>query len=184
MAQRPGEASPQYRTKEIFCMTSTIKRGLGVLALFGIVVFLAAGAHSDEIQPPGPLAAVDDPPNAPPPNLRQQSDPCGSQMMGKMGPRMWIGRGSGMGGPGMMGGGMGMPGMSGMPGMGPGMGMPGMPEPMMLMRMMSRNPKLAGKMMQMHADMMRAMADVLTKYGKEMESGDWPTAKGNGAGDD
>ena len=63
----------------------------------------------------------------------------------------------------------------------PGMEMMGMP---MMMHMMARNPKLAGKMMQMRADMMRAIADVLTKYGKQMESGDWPTTPAKGGGDD
>ena len=96
-------------------------------------------------------------------------------MMGKMG--------EGRGGFRMLmrGGGMGMPGM-GMGGMGmPGMGMmPMMPQRMMMMRMMARNPKLAGKMLQMRADMIRAVADVLTKYGKEMESGQWPAAEGKG----
>jgi len=76
--------------------------------------------------------------------------------------------------------GMGMPGM-GMYGMGV-MGMPMMQDHMM--RMMVRNPKLAGKMMEMRADMMRAIADVLTKYGKQMESGDWPTTSAKGGGDD
>jgi hypothetical protein len=65
--------------------------------------------------------------------------------------------------------------------MGPemGMGMMGMPmmqEHMAMMRMMERNPKMAGHMMEMRADMMRAMADVMSKYGKEMESGQWQTS--------
>jgi hypothetical protein len=159
-------------------MTHSVKRGLGVFAILGIVLCLAAVAPGDENQTQGPVAvAPADPPTAPP-NLRMQSNPCGG-MMGKGMPQMWMGAGPGMGGPAMRGG-MGMPPM----GMGmPGMGMPGMPEPVMIMRMMGRNPKLAGKMMQMHADMMRAMADVLTKYGKEMESGDWPAMQGKGGGD-
>jgi hypothetical protein len=166
------------------------QRGLGVFAILSIVLLVAAVAPGDETQMQGPAAAAPGDPPPAPPNLRMQSDPCGG-MAGKMGMGpMWLGAGpgmgmrGGMGGPGMaMRGGMGMPGM-GMPGMGaPGMGMPGMPDPMMVIRMMSRNPKLAGKMMQMRADMMRAMADVLTKYGKEMESGDWPSAQGKGGGD-
>lgn len=53
------------------------------------------------------------------------------------------------------------------------MGMPMMGDHMAMMRMIARNPKMAGRMLQMRADMMRAVADVMTKYGKEMESGDW-----------
>lgn len=104
----------------------------------------------------------------------------GMQQMGSkpgmMGTKMQGLRMQGMGMPqmGMMG--MGMMGM-------PMMGMPMMHQHMMMMRMMARNPKLAGKLMQMHADMMRAVADVLTKYGKQMESGDWPKAQ-CGDGDD
>jgi len=44
----------------------------------------------------------------------------------------------------------------------------------MMMYMVAHNPKLAGKMLEMRADMMRAIADVLTKYGQQMESGQWP----------
>jgi hypothetical protein len=107
--------------------------------------------------------------------------PCmGGEMM--HGP-MFMHRGPGM--PGAMGmqGPMGMPGME-MGGMGPAMGMmPMMMPPHMMMRMVARNPKLAGKMMQMHADMMRAIADVLTKYGKEMEAGQWPAPQKGGEGE-
>jgi len=78
--------------------------------------------------------------------------------------------------PGQMGG-MEMPGMEMMGGM-------PMMHPQMMMRMMARNPKLAGKMLQMRADMMRAVADVLTKYGKQMESGQWPATPEKAAGDD
>src|SRR5579885_494683 len=63
--------------------------------------------------------------------------------------------------------------------MGPEMGMMGMPmmqEHMAMMRMMERNPKMAGHMMEMRADMMRAMADVMSRYGKQMESGQWQTS--------
>jgi hypothetical protein len=115
----------------------------------------------------------------------QPAPPCmaGSKMgMQGMGPKPGM---PGMMGmqemrmPGMQTQGMGMPGM-GMPGM-EMMGMPMMQDHMM--RMMARNPKLAGKMMQMRADMMRAIADVLTKYGTQMESGDWPAAPAKGGGD-
>jgi hypothetical protein len=53
------------------------------------------------------------------------------------------------------------------------MGMPMMGDHMAMMRMIADNPKMAGRMLEMRADMMRAIADVMTKYGKEMESGDW-----------
>ena len=53
------------------------------------------------------------------------------------------------------------------------MGMPMMGDHMAMMRMIAHNPKMAGRMLEMRADMMRAIADVMTKYGKEMESGDW-----------
>ena len=55
------------------------------------------------------------------------------------------------------------------------MGMMGMPmhQHMGMMHMIAHNPKLAGRMLEMRADMMRAVADVMTKYGKEMESGEW-----------
>jgi hypothetical protein len=86
------------------------------------------------------------------------------QMRGMMGMRM-----PGMKAPGMQPTGMGMPGM----------GMMGMP----MMHMIAHNPKLAGKMMQMRADMMRAIADVLTKYGKQMESDNWPAASTKGDDD-
>jgi len=96
--------------------------------------------------------------------------------MQEMGPKSGM---MGMMGMGMQGRGKSMPGME-MPGMGM-MGMPMMQDHMM--HMMARNPKLAGKMMQMRADMMRAIADVLTKYGKEMESGTWPSTPSKGDDD-
>jgi len=76
-------------------------------------------------------------------------------------------------------GSMGMKGghhrwMQGREGGEPGMmGMPMMGDHMAMMRMIAHNPKMAGRMLEMRADMMRAIADVMTKYGKEMESGDW-----------
>jgi len=63
--------------------------------------------------------------------------------------------------PGMMGGGMMCPMMSG------GMGM----MPMMGMMGGAQDPKMLGRMLQMRADMMRAMADVLAKHGKALEEG-------------
>ena len=168
-------------------MTLSIKRGLGLVAFFAITLLLTAGARRVESQEPAPAAAAQGEAATPtPPSQGQmaqemESDPC-QPMMGKMGMARrggmpWMG----MMGMGMQGGGMGMPGME-MGGMGmPGMGMmPMMPQHMMMMRMMARNPKLAGKMLQMRADIMRAVADVLTKYGKEMESGQWPAAEGKG----
>jgi hypothetical protein len=56
----------------------------------------------------------------------------------------------------MMGSGMGM-GMMG----GGGMGMMASPS----------DPKMLGRMLQMRADMMRAMADVMAKHGKALEEG-------------
>ncbi len=64
--------------------------------------------------------------------------------------------------------------MEGREGSEPGMmGMPMMGDHMAMMRMIAHNPKMVGRMLEMRADMMRAIADVMTKYGKEMESGDW-----------
>jgi hypothetical protein len=60
-------------------------------------------------------------------------------------------------------------GMMGMP----MMGMPMMGDHMAMMRMISHNPKMAGRMLEMRADMMRAVADVMARYGKQMESGEW-----------
>jgi hypothetical protein len=161
-------------------MTPSIKRGFGVLAFLAIALLLAAGARSVESQEPAPTAAAQGEAATPTHPSQEQmaqemeADPCQS-MMGKMG----MSQRGGMPGMGMMGmrmhGGMGMPGME----MG-GMGMMPMMHGQMMMRMMARNPKLAGKMLQMRADMMRAMAEVLTKYGKEMESGQWPAPQGKG----
>ncbi len=165
-------------------MSPLIKRSFGLIAFLAITMLLAAGARGGDSQGQAPAVASQADPAAPT-NAKQEqlaqeqeSGPC-QAMMGKMGmPPMGQGGRPGMGmmgpggapGMGMMGpGGMGMPGTE----MG-GMGMMPMMHEHMMMRMMARNPKLAGKMMQMRADIMRAVADVLTKYGKEMESGQWP----------
>lgn len=159
-------------------MTPTIKRSFGVIAFFAIGLLLATGVRSAESQQPVPATAGQAKSEGPtvvnPQHLAQDNPSQG--MMGRMG-MVQMGKGPGM-----------IPGMRGMMGMPGGMRMPGMQTgemgmiPMMdeLMRMAARNPKLAGKMLQMRADMMRAIADVLTKYGKEMESGQWPVAKDKG----
>ncbi len=156
-------------------MSPLIKRSFGLIAFLAITMLLTAGARGGDSQGQAPAVASQADPAAPT-NAKQEqlaqeqeSGPC-QAMMGKMGmPPM--GR-PGAPGMGMMGpGGMGMPGME----MG-GMGMMPMMHEHMMMKMMARNPKLAGKMMQMRADIMRAVADVLTKYGKEMESGQWPAS--------
>jgi hypothetical protein len=90
------------------------------------------------------------------PNVRSQerlAAQCESMSMGMRGPHHE-----------MMGMGMGM------------MGMPMMQEHMAMMRMMEKDPKMAGHMLEMRADMMRAMANVMEKYGKQMESGQWQTS--------
>jgi hypothetical protein len=67
---------------------------------------------------------------------------------------------------GMMGGGgmrMGMGGMGGMP-----MGcMHGMHKEMM--QMMQHDPKLKGRMMELHGEMMRTMGEALIAHGKELQ---------------
>ncbi len=166
-------------------MTSSMKRGFAVIAFFAIVLLLAAGARSADNEQSAAVTVGQAQAAAPAHPSHEQlaqemeTDPC-QGMMGKT-PAPQPGKGPGpmLGPGGMMPGGMGMPGME-MGGMGT---MPMMHERMM-MRMMMRNPKLAGKMMQMRADMMRAVADVLTKYGKEMESGQWPAAKDKGGDGD
>jgi hypothetical protein len=180
-------------------MTWLIKHGLGLLALMAITLMLATGARGDEAsgaaQPAvasGQNAGAGSPQTATHPSHEQmaremEEEPCQS-MSGAGWPRMGMQQtvnprpdmpGMGMRGMGPSGG--AMPGME-MPGM-EMMGMPMMHQHMM-MRMMARNPKLAGKMLQMRADMMRAIADVLTKYGKQMESEQWPAPPAKGAGDD
>ncbi len=180
-------------------MTPVMRSCIGLFACLALTLTVADAVRAADSSAGAPppvtasqsAAAQDQPPAVHPSHeqlaqeMEEEPDPpcmAGSKMgMQGMGPRPGM--------PGMMRmrmQGMGMPGM-GMPGMGmPGMGMPGM-EMMgmpMMMHMMARNPKLAGKMMQMRADMMRAIADVLTKYGKQMESGDWPTTPAKGGGDD
>ena len=80
-------------------------------------------------------------PSSPGPRHEQHHPP--GQGQGMMCPMM--GGGGGMMGPGMMGG---MPGMAGMMGGGP-------PDP---------------RMMQMRGEMMKAMGDIMIKYGKMMEA--------------
>jgi hypothetical protein len=157
--------------------TPTIKRGLGVIAFCTAALLLAAAARGADSRQAAPAAASQAEAAAPAHPSHEQlakemeAEPCPC-MRSKMGMTQ-MGKGPGPM-PGM-GGMMGMPGME----MG-GMGMMPMMHEHMLMHVMMRNPKLAGKMMQMRADMMRAVADVLTKYGKEMESGQWPAAKDKG----
>ena len=173
-------------------MKLVIRSCIGLFACLALtlVVANAARAQDSSAGTPAPVtasqsaAAQDQPANLHPSHeqlAREMEEDPEPPCMG--GPRMGMqGMGPRPGMPGMMGmrmQGMGMPGM-GMYGMGV-MGMPMMQDHMM--RMMVRNPKLAGKMMEMRADMMRAIADVLTKYGKQMESGDWPTTSAKGAGD-
>ena len=78
---------------------------------------------------------------------------------------------------GMMGRGpMHMGGMRAMapgwdhPGMGPGMGRPGMMG-MMPMPGPDVDPKERGRWMRMRGDMMKAMGEILTRYGRELEAG-------------
>jgi hypothetical protein len=178
-------------------MTPVFKRCFAILTCLALTLTLAAGARGDEAAAgtEAPVATSQNAgaqsPQAPVHPSHEQmakemeDEPCQSMPMGKMGMGGMGNPKPGAPGMGMMGGGMGEMGMMGAPGMGmPGMpGMPMMHERMM-MRMMARNPKLAGKMLQMRADVMRAIADVLTKYGKEMESGQWPAAQGKGGDGD
>jgi len=186
------------KEKEILQMAPLIKRCLGLMALVAITLTLATGARGDDAsagsQAPvasGQNTSAPSPETAAPPSHEQmaremEEEPCQSMAMPRMGmqpmgnpkPAMgMMGMGMrGMGAPGQMGG-MEMPGMEMMGGM-------PMMHPQMMMRMMARNPKLAVKILQMPADMMRAVADVLTKYGKQMESGQWPATPEKAAGDD
>jgi hypothetical protein len=69
----------------------------------------------------------------------------------------------------MMGGGSGMGmGMSGMGGMSGMMGMGMMP---MMMQTMQQDPKLMGRMMELHGEMMRMMGEAMIKRGKEVQQG-------------
>jgi len=181
-------------------MTPLIRLCIGLFACFALTLALAEAARAEgaSASSPAPVTASQ---STAVEGEQAPKHPSHEQLAKEMEdePECPCMAGSGMGPqgmgskPGMMG--MGMEGMK-MPGMMPGMGMPGMGMmgmgmmgmPMMhehmMMRMMARNPKLAGKMMQMRADMMRAIADVLTKYGKQMESGNWPTTPGKGGDDD
>lgn len=147
-------------------MTASTRHTFEVAGFLAMVMMVTLGVSPARGQQgPGAVRQAQGPARSQP---QEASDPPCMEMGG--GPM-------GMHGPMEMPGPMGMPGME-MGGMGPEM-MP-MHEHMM-MRMMARNPKLAGKMMQMRADIMRAVADVLTRYGKQMESGQWPApAKGEG----
>jgi uncharacterized iron-regulated membrane protein len=64
------------------------------------------------------------------------------------------------------------------------LGAPMMQDQMAMMRMASHNPKMAGRLLEMRADMMRAVADVMTKYAKEMESGQWQSYQTSSANED
>ncbi len=163
-------------------MTPTMKRGFGMVSCFAIVFLLATGVRGAESQQPAPATASQAQAPTSPPSRQQPAQqwevaPCQGMMMGGMGMQR-MGKGPGpMPGMGMM-----VPGGTWMPGMMMGgMGMMPVMRQHMMMHMMAHNPKLAGKLMQMRADMMRAVADVLTKYGKEMESGQWPAAKDKGS---
>jgi hypothetical protein len=79
------------------------------------------------------------------------------------GAQQCVGAASGHGS--MMSDGMGMSGMGGMSGM---MGMGMMP---MMMQTMKQDPKLMGRMMELHGEMMRTMGDALIKRGKELQQG-------------
>lgn len=69
------------------------------------------------------------------------------------------------GGPGM---GIGMSGMGGMDGMSGMMGMGMMP---MMMQTIKRDPKLMGRVMELHGEMTRAMGEAMIKRGKELQRG-------------
>jgi hypothetical protein len=85
--------------------------------------------------------------------------------MGPMGPHM----------------GRGMPceGCGGCEGMmhGPMMGHPMMEMGMMWGEWAAHHPKLAAKMMEMRAEMMKAQAGILEKYAKELETGKFSSSK-------
>ena len=69
----------------------------------------------------------------------------------------------------MMGGGSGMEmGMGGMGGMSGMMGMGMMP---MMIQTMQQDPKLMGRMMELHGEMMRTMGEAMIKRGKELQQG-------------
>jgi len=160
-------------------MTPVIQRRLAVCACLAVSLMLA-GSTLSAAQPEAKQATVTSQSQAATesPQITEQGqkemakemegDPC--PMTGSRMGMPWMGG---------MGRGMAMPKMA-MRGARPWMGMPGMRMGMPMMRgrmmmyMVAHNPKLAGKMLEMRADMMRAIADVLTKYGQQMESGQWP----------
>jgi hypothetical protein len=128
-----------------------------VLALAALFVLIAAptvfgqGAHEHPQQ-----AQAGPPAGAPPPSPQGPGGPVGGMMPMAMCQEMM--RGAMMGGGNMGGGNMGMPMMGGgmmrMPMMGGGAGM---------------DPKMMGHMMEMRADMMKAMADVMLKHARRMQ---------------
>jgi hypothetical protein len=71
----------------------------------------------------------------------------------------------------MMGGGMGMGGMGAAGGMSGMMGMGMMPMMPMMMQTMQKDPKLMGRMMELHGEMMRLMGEAMIKRGKELQQG-------------
>jgi hypothetical protein len=97
-------------------------------------------------------------------------------MMGQMGAGPMRGMSPANPGPGGMSPGMGAEGRSGM---GPRMGVEGRgmagPRPgmmgMMAMPGPDADPKTRGRWMQMHGEMMKAMGDIMLRYGRELESG-------------
>lgn len=112
------------------------------------------------------------------PALAQQSSPrppAGAQPQAPSpsAPHTGPGMGGMHGGGGMPGGMMGMGGMHGMMG-GSTQGMGGMCMPMMMgmqgMMDAQADPKTRGLMLQMHGEMMKAVGDVMLKYGKQFES--------------
>ncbi len=131
----------------------------GIASFMGLVL-LAAIAFA---QPAAPENEQHPAAQAP----QTSSQPGGEQGMGIMGKKGMMG--GMMGGRGMMGG-QSMTGGQGM------MGMPMMPCcpcAMMGMGMMSsggQNLRSAAKMMEMHAEMMKANAAIMEKYVKELEA--------------
>lgn len=145
-------------------MKLALKSCLGLFACLALTMLVVSGVRAQDMgtegspNNPNPAITASEAENGGPstsaqqsPNVREQQKmaaECGSMMR----------HGHWMGGPEM------------------GMGMPMMQEHMAMMRMVEKDPKMAGHMMEMRADMMRAMADVMSKYGKEMESGQWQTS--------
>lgn len=131
---------------------------VSAIAIVGILTFWTALAMA---QP----ASTQNEPQTQPPAAQSQSPPVhadGGACMGMMGDK------------GMMGGKrmMGMPMMPCCPCammMGPEMMGPRMTGPGMMGA--GKDPKTAARMMEMHAEMMKASAAIMEKYAKEMESG-------------